>query len=204
MRWTVLADRIPSLLETVLSRIRRARPRPAAAASAGGPYRDSPVPSEPLGRQITPTFGVEWARYRRLRKIVLVLVAGLLPGLLLLAPRLAKWTGTDAARDLFVLGWGFCFAVSAIRLSLFSCPRCRQCFRHPRWWGPWAHKSCQACRLPLFALVDPDAPSMLDAKSASCDEGRLHRAEIAGDRSLIIRCSVTPSCRDGSECPSAA
>ena len=162
MRWNVMADRIPfaplSLLEAVVSRIRRARaPRPARPASAGGPYRDSPAPSAPSAGEVSPTFGVEWARYRRLRRTVLVLGAGLLPGILVLAPRLAQLTGTDSARELFVLGWGFCLAVSGIRWSLFSCPRCRQCFRDPRGWGPWPHERCHSCGLPIFALFDPDA-----------------------------------------------
>jgi hypothetical protein len=169
--WILVICCIPAVpllfIEFAVPAIRRALAKKATAptASADGPYRESPVPTDLSAEPAPPAYAAAWARYRRLRLIAVLLFVGWVPGAILLQSVLTPLVGPGRA-GLPIVGWWLSIIIYMIRWGRFRCPRCRDTLRDP-WVRKWLTK-CHSCGLPIFALTPDDyaepAPARFDPK----------------------------------------
>lgn len=99
-------------------------------------------------------YAASWQDLKRRRRLLWVLFLGYLPGVAALC-FLVGWVATSMGGSqqgevmcaVVALLWILAFAVAAIRLTFFRCPRCTRIF-HSTWWrhNPFAH-NCLHCGL---------------------------------------------------------
>ena len=99
-------------------------------------------------------YAAAWQDLRRRRRLLWILFLGYIPGVAALcflvgAPitSMGETQQGEVACAIIALLWIFAFAVAAIRLTFFRCPRCHRIF-HSTWWrhNPFAH-NCLHCGL---------------------------------------------------------
>jgi len=162
MGWLLLVCLIPAvpllLIEFAVPAVRRALARKASApqGSAEGPYRESPVPTEPRVERPPPAYAAAWARYRRNRLVALILFLTFFPAMFFVSG-IGWWlTGTQVGMLVFILGWLVSAFLYYARMYLFRCPRCRDSFRSLFGWTTTFASKCHACGLRIFALTPDD------------------------------------------------
>ena len=99
-------------------------------------------------------YAASWQDLRKRRRLVWLLFLGYIPGVaalcFLVVTAAASMGGSkqsEVACAVIALFWILAFAVAAIRLTFFRCPRCRRLF-HSTWWrhNPFA-RHCLHCGL---------------------------------------------------------
>lgn len=99
-------------------------------------------------------YAAAWRELRLRRRLLWVLFLGYIPGVaalcFLVGGPVTSLGGSkqgEVVCAVIALLWILAFAVAAIRLTLFRCPRCRQLF-HSTWWrhNPFA-RNCLHCDL---------------------------------------------------------
>jgi hypothetical protein len=108
-----------------------------------------------------PDYAAAWRDLRGRRVLFWALFLGFIPGLaglcFAVGGPVANPGGSEQGEALcgiFALLWVLVFAVAAIRLTLFRCPRCRALF-HSTWWrhNPFS-RNCLHCGLSQGTTAD--------------------------------------------------
>lgn len=160
MGWPLVICCIPAVpllfIEFAVPAIRRALAKKASApqASADGPYRESPIPTESFVEPAPPAYAAAWRRYRRNRLIAIILFLTFFPMMFFVSGVGWLLTGTPVGQIVLIVGWLVSAFLFYGRMYFFRCPRCGDSFRSLSVTTTFATE-CHACGLPIFALT-PD------------------------------------------------
>jgi len=78
------------------------------------------------------TYEQQWREYRKRRNTLFIILATYIPGVLLFALLFQRLLRSDTATSAMAFAWMLAFAVVAVRVTTWPCPRCGKWF-HAKW-----------------------------------------------------------------------
>lgn len=98
-----------------------------------------------------------WSEYRRRRRWFFIVFLTYVPGVGVIGYSLSALVGSDIAFPVVAGFWMLAFAVAAVRMSSFPCPKCHRPFFHRLWVGNPLAEECIHCGFQKWGEIEHDS-----------------------------------------------